>query len=137
MSGQVHQRHARYLGIINGIVFRIDSTVDSSGSSLELVSLEIGSVAGRKGYAAAQTIAPPAPHAERPLSPDASDVEADSSGDPFGAEETVDEAPGGKSESAAKPFARDGVEPLRAGHPDLWNLLVAGTCLEGSTFRSV
>ena len=33
-------------------------------------------------------------------------------------------------------FPRDGAEPLRAGHPDLWQLLVAGTCLEGSTFRS-
>jgi len=37
--------------------------------------------------------------------------------------------------AAAKLFKRDGAEPLRAGHPDLWALLVRGTSLDGTTFR--
>jgi hypothetical protein len=37
---------------------------------------------------------------------------------------------------AARLFKREGAEPLRAGHPDLWALLVRGTSLEGTTFQA-
>jgi hypothetical protein len=33
-------------------------------------------------------------------------------------------------------FKREGAEPLRAGHPDLWALLVRGTSLEGTSFQA-
>ena len=135
MSGQFHQRQAHYLGIIIGIVFRIDSTIDKTGRSVGLVSLDMATAAASQGVAAAATIPPPPTQAEGPRSNDASVVSA-SSGGPSGAEEAVHVAQPGTLESEAKPFPRDGAEPLRAGHPDLWNLLVVGTCLEGSTFRS-
>jgi hypothetical protein len=97
----------RYLGIVNGIVFRIDSAVDNAGRTVGLVSLETDAAAASKGVAAAPLRRRPAVHAG-PL----------------------------RSADALNLFPRDGAEPLRAGHPDLWNLLVAGTCLEGSTFRT-
>jgi hypothetical protein len=48
----------------------------------------------------------------------------------------VDDLASELSKNDVKRFYRDGAEPLRAGHPDLWNLLVAGTCLEGSVFQA-
>jgi hypothetical protein len=126
----------RYLGIINGVVFRIDSTIDTAGRAVGLVSLETDAAAASKGVAAAPTKRRAAVHAGPSLSAGASSRVAETSATPSGAEETVHEAQAGKAESIVHLFPRDGAEPLRPGHPDLWNLLVAGTCLEGTTFRS-
>ncbi len=136
MSGQVHQRRTHYLGIINGIVFRIDGVADGAGGTIGLVSLETETMPTVKEIAAAPRTAAPAAQAALPLSGHVSSVVAETSGNRCGAAETVGEAHTGKAESPVTLFPRDGADPLRAGHPDLWNLLVAGTCLEGSTFRS-
>jgi hypothetical protein len=50
-------------------------------------------------------------------------------------EPVPDTATAEREAAAAKLFKREGAEPLRAGHPDLWALLVRGTSLEGTTFQ--
>ena len=41
MSGQLELRRTQYLGIINGIVYRIESNLDGSEKHFELVPLEM------------------------------------------------------------------------------------------------
>jgi hypothetical protein len=134
MSGQIQAGHTRYLGIINGIVYRIDSTVSPTGTAFGLVPLEMEPLPVGEGLATTQPMPPSAAPAARRRSVEMSVAAAETSETPSG---TDDDARARKAEIAAALFPRDGAEPLRAGHPDLWNLLVAGTCLEGSSFRSV
>jgi hypothetical protein len=134
MSGQIQSGPTRYLGIINGIVYRIDSTVSPAGPAFGLVPLEIEPLPVGEGLATTEPMPPPPARPARRRSGHMSVAAAETSATPPG---TDDDARARKAEIAAALFPRDGAEPLRAGHPDLWNLLVAGTCLEGSSFRSV
>ncbi len=142
VSGQVRQELAQYVGIINGIIYRIETSLGQSGQMFEFVPMEAPSVPAGEHFETLTKRPPPAETPEARSKSAASFGAARTPDSPAGAEAVAVEAAGGTApvqveESPAKPFARDGAEPLRAGHPDLWRLLVAGTCLEGSTFRSV
>jgi hypothetical protein len=135
VSAQVREQSARYLGILNGKVYRISTNLDSSEKTLELVPFalqppptiehckpdETSHSSATDHEAASPAVAPPPAVASRRVAR---------------AEPIDDEARAEKKERAARLFSREDSDPLPAGHPDLWNLLVAGTCLEGSTFRS-
>jgi hypothetical protein len=136
VSGQIRLQSAQYVGIINGIVYRIDSNTDRSGERVELVPLEVASTTLDERIA-------PFEHKRRQSNrPDDRPAAIDGSNTtkttptPAGAQATATQAPDQEPASEFRLFNREGPEPLRAGHPDLWRLLVAGTCLEGSTFRS-
>jgi hypothetical protein len=121
MSAHTSEQSFQYVGILNGVMYRIDP---SSGRSLEPVP---GSQ----------------PFRPRP------DHLVDGPSAPFGAPvPVVRPAPVARVPAVVEPvpvapavlvsdlFHRSGAEPLRAGHPDLWALLVTGTCLEGTSFKS-
>jgi hypothetical protein len=121
MSAHTSEQSFQYIGILNGVMYRIDP---SSGRSLEPLP---GSQPFRQQpdrpvdglsshFDAPVPVVRPAPAA--PASPVA---------------ETVSIA---VAVTPSNLFHRSGAEPLRAGHPDLWALLVAGTCLEGTSFKS-
>jgi hypothetical protein len=122
MSGQIQTQPAQYVGIINGIVYRIDCNKGRAGETVELVPLALDAKAldGRLA---------------RSENRQAADLVSNNQ-DPAATDAIVADAPDHKPAQGFVLFTRDGPEPLRAGHPDLWRLLVAGTCLEGSTFRS-
>ncbi|WP_216849899.1 hypothetical protein [Acidisoma sp. L85] len=135
VSGQVHEQSTRYFGVLNGKVYRISTNMDSSEKTLELVPFALqppatidqgepenaSHPAAADHQAASLAIAPPLKVASRRVAR---------------TEPINDEARAEQKERAARLFSREDSDPLPAGHPDLWNLLVAGTCLEGSTFRS-
>ncbi len=136
MSSNIAESSTGYFGIINGIMYRIDAITGSSERMSGLAPLEIPrapvanhSLSGTSRYPLAENPVPPPPTAASSVAPRACRLACLQ---PI-AEETRRE----REERAAALFDRDGAEPLRAGHPDLWNLLVTGTCLEGSTFHSV
>jgi hypothetical protein len=129
VSGQIGQGLTSYLGIINGTLYRIDGAMDPSWKLLELVPLKIQSTPV-DAHLATVLNGPP-------LSALAFPAEGEGSPRLTGKEAPVKKALVQKDESAVRLFAREGAEPLRAGHPDLWHLLVAGTCLAGGTFKSV
>jgi hypothetical protein len=137
VSGQIGQESAGYLGIINGIVYRIDNRLGTSWGRLEPLPMELQSKALDACLAKALHGRPASAPPPLPVSAHSSSAEADDGRRVAGEEATAEKAPAQKDESIARLFAREGSEPLRAGHPDLWRLLVAGTCLEGGTFRSV
>jgi hypothetical protein len=118
VSGQIRVQAAQYVGIINGVVYRIDSNMSLSGERVELVPLQVQSIALNERIAPLETVR------RQPNMLDAWPAAIDGS-------DTTKTPP-----DPADAQAREGPEPLRAGHPDLWHLLVAGTCLEGTTFRS-
>ncbi len=136
MSAHVSQPKAEYLGILNGVVYRLDTEAAGSGRLFGLVPFKVQSPALAERFAVR--------HAEVEVTArsDAGTPDVDASTDAglpplLSAEASLDGAVNAKAEAVTTLFKRDGAEPLRAGHPDLWNLLVAGTCLAGSTFRSV
>ena len=118
MSAHVSEQSFQYVGILNGVMYRIDP---ATGRSMEPMfgtqpfktwsgtetSAQIGTALANMGADAAPVAVAEAVVIER---------------------------------VAAVPstlFPRSGAEPLRAGHPDLWALLVAGTSLEGSTYTAL
>ena len=127
------EQTAQYVVVLNGIWYRMDASGDSPGGLSRLAPQEMPPPAApgdetppkRKASFAARSKAvrsSPAPY----------NVAGSQS---FQSSQiTVDDAMSQPREQAGKPFYRDGAEPLRAGHPDLWNLLVFGTSLEGTDF---
>jgi hypothetical protein len=127
VSGQIRVQAAQYVGIINGVVYRIDSNMSLSGERVELVPLQVQSIALNERIAPLETVRrQPNMLDAWPAAIDGSDT-TKTPPDPADDQEPVNDF---------RLFTREGPEPLRAGHPDLWHLLVAGTCLEGTTFRS-
>ena len=122
MSVSVSEQSFQYFGILNGVMYRIDP---SSGAfaqptfapqPFEHWSNHVRDQAIVPAVAR-PTGAPPAPATEPSVLANPCPIEGAS--------------------APSKLFPRSGGEPLRAGHPDLWALLVSGTCLEGSTFNSL
>jgi hypothetical protein len=121
MSLSVSDQSFQYVGILNGVMYRIDP---ATGRSLEPLS-EAEPFKRWSGYTGAGVAAPVA--APQPAI----------CADPVVHVAPVAEAaPIERITMPSNLFPRSGAEPLRAGHPDLWALIVAGTCLEGSTFSS-
>jgi hypothetical protein len=136
VSGQIRVQAAQYVGIINGVVYRIDSNMSLSGERVELVPLQVQSIALNERIAPLETVRrQPNMLDAWPAAIDGSDT-TKTPPDPADAQATVVQAPDQEPVNDFRLFSREGPEPLRAGHPDLWHLLVAGTCLEGTTFRS-
>jgi hypothetical protein len=129
MSGQTQDGLPQYLGIMNGIVYRIDTSSEEPGKKFGLVPLEIQHCASSPDKAALSA------YPASLLTALASSGVAKTSVTQSVSEASVKRAPAPEV-SFVTLFTRDGPEPLRAGHPDLWHLLVAGTCLEGSEFKS-
>jgi hypothetical protein len=129
MSGQVRQPQAEYFGIIDGVVYRISDDNGGRGRLAEPVSLKIQPAASGQDLVASAD--------ERPIPPNSViQLSRPRSSSAIGREAASAKAPINKDRLRLSLFDRDGAESLRAGHPDLWRLLVAGTCLEGSTFKS-
>jgi hypothetical protein len=135
VSGQVREQSARYLGILNGKVYRISTNKDSSEKTLELVPFALQPPATIEDCEPDQTSHPSAADHEA-TPPAVAPTPAVAPRRVARREPIDDEARAQQKERAARLFSREDSDPLPAGHPDLWNLLVAGTCLEGSTFRS-
>ena len=126
MSAALSEHSFQYVGILNGVMYRIDPL---SGRSVEPM---FGSQPFKKwsdfsdGESSARAAA---------ASPALSALLPAVGPEPAIAASVVAEALSAEPVAApSKLFPRSGAEPLRAGHPDLWALLVAGTCLEGSAF---
>ena len=136
MSGQTGCESMEYCGVINGIVYRFSNNVADSETVFEIAPLGIKSVAVGEALLASldNALASGSSEIRLPLASGSGTPEDTDSPPP--AEATAGPAVIQEQELPVRLFAREGAEPLRAGHPDLWRLLVAGTCLEGSTFRS-
>jgi hypothetical protein len=128
-----------FVGTLNGVMYRIRPGALATGGtmfSLEPIDapapsparamepIDLRSAAVLRGRAQAQAQAPVA----APSAP--GDAAAEAIGEPV-----PDTGIAEREAAAAKLFKREGAEPLRAGHPDLWALLVRGTSLEGTTFQ--
>jgi hypothetical protein len=134
VRAHVSEPNTQYLGILNGVTYRIDLESGDSArifgrASINVQAPEIveGLTQTETGHsvAAAQVACPvTAPSAAASHAPVS------------GKEAIVDTVRADGGVRATTLFKREGGEPLRAGHPDLWRLLVAGTCLEGTTFQS-
>jgi hypothetical protein len=122
MSVSVSEQSFQYVGILNGVMYRIDP---ATGRSLEPM-FQAEPFKTWPDYKGADVSAPAV-----------AAVQAAIGSDPVA--QTAPMAEAAAPERIAEPcnlFPRSGAEPLRAGHPDLWALLVAGTCLEGSAYSS-
>lgn len=119
MSAHLSQPSFQYYGVLNGIMYRIDA--------------ESASPAGR--MFGAVPIAMPARAVEYVALAPLREAEAVPAPEAKSAEELAAEQLRAERVAArALLFKRDSAEPLRAGHPDLWALLVAGTSLEGTDY---
>jgi hypothetical protein len=126
MSAHVTEQSFQYVGILNGVMYRIDP---SSGGPAEPM---FGTQAFKKWYNLDDNKASAASNLMQPAVPQLSAAPVPAP--------TAAVAEAVIVERVAAPpsnlFPRSGAEPLRAGHPDLWALLVAGTCLEGCAYVS-
>jgi hypothetical protein len=132
-SDKCHEQTARYLGVLNGVWYGMDANGKSSGGIFKLAQHDVPSPAVARlmpGMTRSSDAPPRGPAAAAVYPQKATDVE-----DLPATETSVEDVGSETPEKPVKPFYRDSAEPLRAGHPDLWNLLVAGTCLEGSIFQ--
>ena len=120
MSAHISEQSFQYVGILNGVMYRIDPL---SGRSIEPIF-------------ASRSLTKWSDDAEEEAAADVSMALPNVSAEAAGASEMVAEGVAEEVVPVSSLFPRSGAEPLRAGHPDLWALLVAGTCLEGSEFRS-
>jgi hypothetical protein len=136
VSGQIRQGFTGYLGIINGVVYQIDSTLHTSWRPLEVLPVELQSNALHARLANPLNERPLSAHPDAPLSAPAPSEKTGGTSGLIGKRATVERVPVQKDEATTRLFTREGAESLRAGHPDLWHLLIAGTCLEGSAFKS-
>ena len=123
MSASISEQSFQYVGILNGVMYRIDP---ATGRSIEPMP-------GSQPFKSWGDFTLDAPSAPR-------DAALQTSGEAFATEIATNVGAADRGvlvERVAAPsnlFPRSGAEPLRAGHPDLWALLVAGTCLEGTPF---
>jgi hypothetical protein len=125
-----------YVGTLNGVMYRIrPDALAPGGKHFALEPFEgprhgIAQPADPTGLGIVGSAAPDlAAQLAAPLVPVAADA-------PVVALSPADRAKAERDAAAVKLFKREGAEPLRAGHPDLWALLVRGTCLEGTTFQA-
>ena len=125
VSAQISQQNFQYCGILNGVAYRIDPA--SGGSFKPMFELD----SWKLPTAPAPAVSKPAPDVT--VASQAAVSEAETA-ETLAAAAAVEAARAERIARAANLFPRSGGEPLRAGHPDLWALLVAGTCLEGSEY---
>jgi hypothetical protein len=133
VSAHIRESAVEYVGIINGVTYRIGPGADAMPQGA------FGRVPfGVRPFTATQWLIPIEPPQPVGAAPDeAANANAVQSDAAPAVDPLVEQARAEREERAAKLFKRDSAEPLRAGHPDLWALLVAGTCLEGSSFESI
>lgn len=124
MSASISEQSFQYVGILNGVMYRIDP---STGRSIE----PMFGLQPSNDWADFTREEPSA------LVGGALQVAHEAPAVETAADAGVDDAVVllGRVAAPSNLFPRSGAEPLRAGHPDLWALLVAGTCLEGTPFR--
>lgn len=122
VSAQISQQNFQYCGILNGVAYRIDPA--SGGSFKPMFEVEFWRMP------AGPAVSTPAPVVS--VASAAAIVEAEAAESLAAA--AAEAARAERIARHANLFPRSGGEPLRAGHPDLWALLVAGTCLEGSEY---
>ena len=123
MSASISEQNFQYVGILNGVMYRIDP---STGRSVEPM---FGTQPFRSwsDYVKDEASAPALPAVRSRTATEA----------PAVADAEVAVASVERVAAPSNLFPRSGAEPLRAGHPDLWALLVAGTSLEGTEFSAV
>ncbi len=123
MSAQISEQTSQfYVGTLNGVTYRIGPGAMTPGGKL---------------FALEPFEGMPMPVADRSAAPRAATPAAPETPAPIATvETTAGTAPVERATAAATLFKREGAEPLRAGHPDLWALLVSGTSLEGTSFQA-
>ncbi len=123
MSAQISEQISQfYVGTLNGVTYRIGPGAMTPGGKL---------------YALEPFEGMSKPVSGRPAAPRAATATAPETPAPMATVETsARSAPVERARAAATLFKREGAEPLRAGHPDLWALLVCGTSLEGTSFQA-
>jgi hypothetical protein len=134
LSSKSNEQSRQYIGVLNGVWYRMDADENSTGGLCRLdpkdlpPSAKIPAISGTNRYSQS---------AHSNLSQEIiSEARNGNFQDKVVQRTNVDDLASELSKNDVKRFYRDGAEPLRAGHPDLWNLLVAGTCLEGSVFQA-
>jgi hypothetical protein len=123
VSAQISQQNFQYCGILNGVAYGIDPA--SGGSFKPMFEVE----SWRMPMAPA--VGKPAPDVT--VASEAASSEAETA-ETMAAAAAAEMVRAERIARTANLFPRSGGEPLRAGHPDLWALLVVGTCLEGSEY---
>jgi hypothetical protein len=122
VSAQISQQNFQYFGILNGVAYRIDAA--SGGAFKPMFEVE--------SWKLPVTPAVSQPTPVITVASTAVNAEAETAESLAAAAAEVARAE--RIARQANLFPRSGGEPLRAGHPNLWALLVAGTCLEGSEY---
>jgi hypothetical protein len=128
VSAQVSQQGFQYFGILNGVTYRIDPA--SGGLFKPMFGLDSWKMPATPPTPAA------APKSEASPGVTVASAAAREQAEAVATVAAVEESPVEKTARPSNLFPRSGGEPLRAGHPDLWALLVAGTCLEGSEYSA-
>jgi hypothetical protein len=113
LSNRCDEKSAQYVGVLNGVVYRLDADMNICGPVFRQ---------------APQDVPPASVRAARPTPAAAIVVQCPPAATP------ADDGNFEDLDPASRPFHRESADPLRAGHPDLWHLLIAGTCLEGSPY---
>ncbi|WP_419758525.1 hypothetical protein [Acidisoma sp.] len=126
MSASISEQTFQYVGILNGVMYRIDP---ATGRSIEPMP-------GSRPFNSWGdfSLDEPSASADAAFGPSDDTSVMEIATEAGAVEQAV------SVERVAAPsnlFPRSGAEPLRAGHPDLWALLVAGTCLEGTPFSAL
>ncbi len=133
LSDECQEPRAQYVGVLNGVWYRMDAGKSISGGGFRLAPDDMPPPAVAAHLISGLSAQSFPTHAKpEPIVVALSGSLDAADGVPV-AEMTAGQGTEGL-EKAVKPFQRESAEPLRAGHPDLWNLLVAGTPLEGSVF---
>jgi hypothetical protein len=128
VSAQISEQTSQfYVGTLNGVMYRIGPGAMTPGGKLfALEPFEALSVPVAARPAIQRDATPPGAEAPVPETPA-----------PVAASETIARTTQPERATAAVTlFKREGAEPLRAGHPDLWALLVRGTSLDGTSFQA-
>jgi hypothetical protein len=142
VSAQISEQTSQfYVGTLNGVMYRIRPGAMTPGGKLfalepfeapssRTLLTPVGRVEAPPASVAGRSAAQPdaaAPALETARETATTDVAGETGAPSLMAERVT---------AAATLFKREGAEPLRAGHPDLWALLVRGTSLEGTSFQA-
>ena len=102
----------RYVGVINGVWYLLDGDMKSTGTVFSVApQVALGSPVDALSDCGNRNRKP---QNDVTAGPEPCNLQGD---------RTISES-----------FSRESGFPLRAGHPDLWNLLTTGTCLEGTSY---
>ena len=130
------ERSSHYVAVLNGRWYRIDGEKNSSEEFFRSDPLDLQpppAAAPAAGLDPAKTaslyVSTVGPVPESEAAPEIVSKKR------YRPRIKIEDASSEMQQNGVRPFSRDGSDSLRAGHPDLWNLLVAGTCLEGSVFQ--